>query len=238
MTENSLNTPAERMKTLVDKLTESFHQRGCQVEVDRGEVLLTAPAKEYLAVARELKERDDFNFSQLIDLCGVDYAAYGVSEWATSSASSSGFGRGVERENESVHSERRFAVVCQLLSIDANQRLRLKAFAEGEPPLIDSLTSIWGSAVWAEREAFDLFGILFKGHPDLRRILTDYGFIGHPFRKDFPLEGQVEMRYDPTLQRVVYQPVSIESRTLVPKVIRDDNRFSAPESAVQESPDA
>ena len=121
--------------------------------------------------------------------------------------------------------ERRYAVVYHLLSVSRNERLRLKTFCSGEPPVVPSLTGIWASANWFEREAFDMFGILFDGHPDLRRILTDYGFVGHPFRKDFPLSGNVEVRYDPEKQRVVYQPVSIEPRTLVPRVIRHDPRY-------------
>ena len=151
------------------------------------------------------------------------------SEWKTLSATGSGFSRGVNRGGARVpHDGARFAVAYQLLSITHNQRLRLRARCEdAEDPIIDSVVDIWPGANWFEREAFDLFGILFTGHPDLRRILTDYGFIGHPFRKDFPLIGNVEVRYDADKQRVVYEPVSIEPRTLVPKVIRNDNRYDA-----------
>ena len=169
----------------------------------------------------------------LMDLCGVDYLNYGQDEWETSSATNTGFSRGgsggrsgeraVEDSQQSV---RRFAVVYHLLSITHNQRLRLKVFCDDEQrPMLDSVIDIWASADWFEREAFDLYGIVFRGHPDLRRLLTDYGFIGHPFRKDFPLIGNVEMRYDAEKGRVVYEPVSIEPRTLVPKTIRDDNRY-------------
>ena len=169
----------------------------------------------------------------LMDLCGVDYLNYGQDEWETSSATNTGFSRGVsggrsgERAVEdSQQSVRRFAVVYHLLSITHNQRLRLKVFCDDEQrPMLDSVIDIWASADWFEREAFDLYGIVFRGHPDLRRLLTDYGFIGHPFRKDFPLIGNVEMRYDAEKGRVVYEPVSIEPRRVVPKTIRDDNRY-------------
>jgi NADH-quinone oxidoreductase subunit C len=162
-----------------------------------------------------------------MDLAGVDYLDYGRAEWRTNSATATGFSRGVNRTApHTLAGNKRYAVVSQLLSLTYNQRLRLRVWAEDvEDPMVDSLTGVWASAEWFEREAFDLFGILFRGHPDLRRILTDYGFIGHPFRKDFPLIGNVEVRYDPQLQRVVYEPVSIEPRTLVPRVIRHDNRY-------------
>lgn len=174
--------------------------------------------------------RDDFALDTLIDVCGVDYLSYGVDEWRTNSATGSGFSRGVFREGgpTEVQSDApgRFAVVYHLLSVEKNYRVRLTTFCEQDDyPIVDTVTDVWASANWYEREAFDLFGILFRGHPDLRRILTDYGFIGHPFRKDFPLSGNVEVRYDPSKGRVVYEPVSIEPRTLVPRVIRDDNRY-------------
>ena len=188
-----------------------------------------------LAVATALRDHPALRFEMMVDLAGVDYLDYGRTEWKTFSATGSGFSRGVTRqggrplgavESEERPSGRRFAVVAQLLSISGNRRLRLRSFCvDDEEPIIDSLVGVWASANWFEREAFDLFGILFRGHPDLRRLLTDYGFIGHPFRKDFPLIGNVEVRYDPIKQRVVYEPVSIESRTLVPRVIRHDNRY-------------
>ena len=180
-----------------------------------------------------LRDEAAFGFEQLVDVCGVDYLTYGEDEWVTESASSSGFSRGVEREpiilDESDHFDpRRFAAVYHLLSLQNNTRLRLRVFTgDSNPPIVPSLVEVWNSANWYEREAFDLFGILFDGHPDLRRILTDYGFIGHPFRKDFPMIGNVEVTYDAEKGRVVYQPVSIEPRTAVPRVIRDDNRYSA-----------
>jgi NADH-quinone oxidoreductase subunit C len=180
-------------------------------------------------VCLALRDSPGLNFETLIDLAGIDYIDYGTTEWKTNAATASGFSRGVNRGAVRVpHDGARFAVAYQLLSVTNNQRVRLRARCEdAEDPLIDSVVEIWPGANWFEREAFDLFGILFTGHPDLRRILTDYGFIGHPFRKDFPLIGNVEVRYDADKQRVVYEPVSIENRTLVPKVIRNDNRYDA-----------
>jgi NADH-quinone oxidoreductase subunit C len=179
------------------------------------------------AVCLALRDDPGLKFEILIDLAGIDYLEYAASEWKTFSATGSGFSRGVNRGgSRKPHDGARFAVAYQLLSVTHNQRLRLRARCEdAEDPIIDSVIDIWPGANWFEREAFDLFGILFTGHPDLRRILTDYGFIGHPFRKDFPLIGNVEVRYDADKQRVVYEPVTIEPRTLVPKVIREDNRY-------------
>jgi NADH-quinone oxidoreductase subunit C len=178
-------------------------------------------------VCLALRDSPELKFEILVDLAGVDYLDYGTTEWKTYSATTSGFSRGVNRNApRKPHDGARFAVTYNLLSVTHNQRIRIRARCEDlEDPIIDSVVDIWAGANWFEREAFDLFGILFTGHPDLRRILTDYGFIGHPFRKDFPLIGNVEVRYDADKQRVVYEPVSIEPRTLVPKVIRDDNRY-------------
>ncbi len=190
-------------------------------EVDKGALLDVATAL-----------RDEFGFEQLIDVCGVDYLTFGTSEWKTLDATDSGYSRGVMREDVILDEAeefdpRRFAAVYHLLSVQHNVRVRLRVFAGSDnPPVIPSVVDVWNAANWFEREAFDLFGILFEGHPDLRRILTDYGFIGHPFRKDFPLSGNVEVYYDAEKGRVAYQPVSIEPRTLVPKVIRDDNRYN------------
>jgi NADH-quinone oxidoreductase subunit C len=191
------------------------------------ELAIEVPAAELLAVARTLRDDPELRFEMLMDLAGVDYLDFGSAEWRTFGATSTGFSRGVNRAApHTLAGDKRFAVVSQLLSISHNARLRLRVWCEAtEDPMVDSLTGIWASADWFEREAFDLFGILFRGHPDLRRILTDYGFIGHPFRKDFPLIGNVEVHYDPQLKRVVYAPVSIEARTLVPRVIRHDNRY-------------
>ena len=185
-----------------------------------------------LTIARSLRDEDEFRFEMLIDVCGVDYLTYGQTEWQTDDATLSGFSRAAIPKNivpdaDTTFDPRRFAVVYHLLSVSQNYRLRLRVFTGPDnPPVVPSVVDIWNGANWYEREAFDMFGILFDGHPDLRRILTDYGFIGHPFRKDFPLIGNVEVRYDPERSRVVYQPVSIEPRTLVPRVIRDDNRYS------------
>jgi NADH-quinone oxidoreductase subunit C len=172
-------------------------------DVDFNELNIVVSKDKLLETCLALRDQETFACEQLIDLTGVDYSEFGVDKWLGP----------------------RFAVVYHLLSIRNNHRIRLKVFVDGEPPLVDSVVDIWNSADWYEREAFDLFGIIFEGHPDLRRILTDYGFVGHPFRKDFPLTGNVEMRYDPDKQRVVYQPVSIEPRINQPRVIRDDNRY-------------
>ena len=192
------------------------------------QVVFEVAADKLLEVCRALRDEEPFRFEQLIDLAGVDYLGYGEDEWFTQGATAAGFSRGVKRQPWRAESPpmRRFAVVYQLLSVSHNQRLRLRAYCAGDPPMQESLADIWASANWFEREAFDLFGILFNGHPDLRRILTDYGFIGHPFRKDFPLSGNVEVRYDPDKKRVVYEPVSIEPRVLVPRVIRHDPRYT------------
>ena len=198
---------------------------GCKWSRAKGEVTLIVPREQILDVMKELRVKTALSFEQCIDVCGVDYSTYGRSEWVTTGAANAGFGRGADRSPVEMDPQNRFAVVYHLLSIIKNWRLRVKSYLDADNPIIDSVVSVWAAANWFEREAFDLFGIMFAGHPDLRRILTDYGFIGHPFRKDFPLIGQVEMRYDPEQQRVVYQPVSIEPRTLVPRVIREDNRY-------------
>jgi NADH-quinone oxidoreductase subunit C len=199
-----------------------------------GELGYRVAPEQLLDVCRALRDAPELKFEMLIDLCGVDYQTYGKDEWQTSSATGTGFSRGTLREpaaedieqHAAYHPSARFAVVYHLLSITHNHRVRLRAFcANDERPMVDSVYDVWNAADWFEREAFDLYGILFRGHPDLRRLLTDYGFIGHPFRKDFPMIGNVEMRYDPAKGRVVYEPVSIVSRTLVPKVIRDDARY-------------
>ena len=217
-------------ESLADSLVARFGERLQRVESRCGELTYELDAPAIRDVARALHDEPAWAFAQLIDLSGVDYLDFGRDEWNTHSATSSGFSRGVERVEREVPAQptRRFMVAYHLLSITHNRRLRLRAWCEpGEPPLIDSVIDIWKSADWYEREAFDLYGIVFRGHPDLRRLLTDYGFIGHPFRKDFPLIGNVEVRYDPAKGRVVYEPVSIAPRTLVPRVIRDDNRYAA-----------
>jgi NADH-quinone oxidoreductase subunit C len=214
-----------------------------------GEPGLELPAADLLRIAATLRDAPEYRFEMCMDVCGLDYLEYGRAEWKTQAASSTGFSRG--RSELGASSEdiagrlvaepstgRRFAVVYHLLSISLNQRVRLRVFCPDDgQPVVDSVTGIWASADWFERETFDLFGILFRGHPDLRRLLTDYGFIGHPFRKDFPLSGHVEVRYDPEKRRVIYQPVTIDPRVLVPKVIRRDNRYdpqltNAPPAAI------
>ncbi len=220
-------------QTLAARIDERFGEKVTRVPSSCGELTYEVGKDDLIEVATALRNESDFGFEQLIDVCGVDYLTYGSDEWTTSSATGTGYSRGVEREpvilDEAAEFDpRRFAVVYHLLSLQHNLRLRLRAFTgSSNPPVIKSVVDIWNSANWFEREAFDLYGILFEGHPDLRRILTDYGFIGHPFRKDFPLSGNVEVSYDAEKGRVAYQPVSIEPRTGVPRVIRDDNRYSA-----------
>ncbi|MCK5896310.1 MAG: NADH-quinone oxidoreductase subunit C [Cocleimonas sp.] len=201
------------------------------------ELTIEVAAKDLLSTAKIL--RDQHSFEMLIDLCGVDYLTYGETEW---DAEGSSFSRGVKRSNDDLFDfdtssanetfkGKRYAVVIHLLSIKHNNRLRLKVFCDdNDMPLVDSVNEIWNGVNWFEREAFDLYGILFSKHPDLRRILTDYGFVGHPFRKDFPLEGQVEMRYDEVSKRVIYEPVSIEPRVCVPRVIRSSEGSTASEA--------
>jgi NADH-quinone oxidoreductase subunit C len=220
-------------ETLAARIDARFAGQLMRIDSTWGNLTYELGKNNLLAVATTLRDDPVFCFEQLLDVCGVDYLTYGQDEWITESATGSGFSRGVERQpvildESDSFDPRRFAAVYHLLSLQNNTRLRLRVFTGGgNPPIVPSLVGVWNSANWFEREAFDLFGILFDGHPDLRRILTDYGFIGHPFRKDFPLIGNVEVTYDAEKGRVVYQPVSIEPRTLVPRVIRDDNRYSA-----------
>ncbi|MFZ1343271.1 NADH-quinone oxidoreductase subunit C [Thiothrix eikelboomii] len=211
-----------------------------------GELSLEIPVRSWLDVCNFLRHDEQTQFEQLSDLCGVDYSTYGQAEWDTQ-ASSTGFSRAVPAQApdlfdfdqvkaQATASEaattKRFAVVIHLLSLKHNRRIRLRTFCEDHTyPVVPSIVRIWSSANWYEREAFDLVGIMFNYHPDLRRILTDYGFIGHPLRKDFPLAGQVEMRYDPLQRRVIYEPVSIVTQPSVPRVIRQDQ----PPIASQES---
>ena len=229
-----------RVEMLSASLNDALGERAKAVASLAGELIYETTATELLSVARTLRDDPRLRFEILIDAAGVDYLSYGQDEWKTDSATRSGFSRGVAPTRLPVSqqlddsttldapSPRRFAMAYQLLSVSQNQRLMLKVWCEGEEePAVDSLVEVWPSANWFEREAYDLFGILFRGHPDLRRLLTDYGFIGHPFRKDFPLIGNVEVRYDAQQKRVVYEPVSIEPRILVPRVIRHDNRYDA-----------
>ena len=238
-----MSSEAMNPTEFADRLRARFPEGVVSVVQPRGEVTLDVEPADWFATATAL--RDESGFDTLVDVSGVDYLGYGADEWDTD-VSSEGFSRGVEGKGpgrfvwgESPNGaaavpERRFAAVAHLLSVEHNLRVRLRTFAaDDDLPVVSSLTSIWPGADWFEREAFDLYGIVFEGHPDLRRILTDYGFVGHPFRKDFPLIGNVEVRYDAEKQRVIYEPVSIEPRVLVPRVIRDDARYetSARESA-------
>ena len=224
---------SERYDTLASRIDERFGEQMRRVASICGELTYELDKDDLVEVAMALRNEANFGFEMLMDVCGVDYLSYGSDEWITNEATGSGFSRGVERgpvilDEADEFDARRFAVVYHLLSLQHNFRLRLRVFTgTSNPPIIHSVVDIWNGANWFEREAFDLYGVLFEGHPDLRRILTDYGFIGHPFRKDFPLSGNVEVSYDADEGRVVYKPVSIEPRTLVPRVIRDDNRYSA-----------
>jgi len=230
-----------RIQQLSERLNAVLSSKIEQQIENVGELTIEVAAANLFAVCLQLRDDESLAFEQLIDLCGVDYSAYGQVEWETDVATSSGFSRGVEAsENgrlkfgddvtETNNDRPRFAVVYHLLSVKYNCRLRIRVYAEDEAmPIVASVMDVWRVADWFEREAFDLYGIHFEGHPDLRRILTDYGFVGHPFRKDFPLSGNVEMRYDEEQKRVIYQPVSIEPRVLVPRVIRKDNRYFNPE---------
>lgn len=219
---------AERLEELAEALEKRCKKAKieCSLKTEHGELSLEVASGDWLKVAQLLRDHEDLAFEQLIDLCGVDYSTYGMGEWETESSSHTGFSRGAEAEPQKpLSTPGRFAVVVHLLSIKHNRRLRLKTFLTEEPLIIESLVSVWNVADWFEREAFDMFGILFANHPDLRRILTDYGFVGHPLRKDFPLSGHVEMRYDAEAQRVVYEPVKIEPRILVPRTLRHDSRY-------------
>ena len=190
-----------KLEALSQKLQDQFGNQLLSLKTVLGEVTLEVAAKDYLSMMRSLRDLPEFGFEELTDLCGVDYSAYGDGVWKGA----------------------RFAVVTHLLSISNNWRLRVRVFAEDDDfPAVDSITDVWASVNWFEREAFDLFGIAFVGHEDLRRILTVYGFIGHPFRKDFPISGYVEMRYDPDQGRVIYQPVTIEPRENTPRIVRED----------------
>jgi NADH-quinone oxidoreductase subunit C len=192
---------SKKLDQLQTDLTAALGDKLGKLIVDTDQLIVEVRASDYIAAATILRAHSALDFSQLIDLCGVDYADWDDGAWSGA----------------------RFAVVSQLLSITHNVRLRLRTFcADDDFPLIDSLIPVWNAANWYEREAFDLYGIVFNGHPDLRRILTDYGFVGHPFRKDFPISGTVEMRYDAEQKRVIYQPVTIEPREIVPRVIREE----------------
>ena len=198
---------SNRLENLSEALKQALGERLRKSTIDVGEITIECKAKDLLDVCAILRDHAELKFEQLMDLCGVDYSEYGDGIW-----------NGL-----------RFAVVYHFLSVSLNQRVRLRVFAADEDfPVLATVTQLWPSANWFEREAFDLYGIMFEGHPDLRRLLTDYGFVGHPFRKDFPMIGNVEMRYDPDQQRVIYQPVSIEMRNNVPRIIREEGFHGEP----------
>jgi NADH-quinone oxidoreductase subunit C len=202
MTDTAMTPTAVEPEALKNKLADLLGDKAQSLQVVREELTLTVKAADYLAVMQVLRDAPQALFEQLIDLCGMDYQAYGDGRWEG----------------------QRFAAVVHLLSVTHNHRVRVRVFCpEDDFPVLASVTSLWAAANWYEREAFDLYGIVFEGHDDLRRILTDYGFIGHPFRKDFPLSGHVEMRYDAERQRVIYEPVTIEPREITPRIIREDN---------------
>ncbi len=204
---------ATDLNILKTNLIETFADKIVSLEEQFGELTLIVKAADLLGVFTRLRDDADFRFEELIDVCGIDYSTYG-SETC----------EGGSYVADVVHAGPRFAAVYHLLSITHNQRLRVRIFAEDDVmPLLDSAIQVWPAANWYEREAFDLYGIIFVGHPDLRRILTDYGFVGNPFRKDFPLSGHVEMRYDATQQRVIYEPVNIEPREITPRSLREEN---------------
>ncbi|WP_068634793.1 NADH-quinone oxidoreductase subunit C [Thauera butanivorans] len=191
-----------KLERLSQKLCDVFGETLQSLVVDCGEVTIEVAAADYLNVARTLRDHEDLHFEQLIDISGLDYSTYGNESWEG----------------------KRFASAAHLTSVRHNWRLRLRVFADDDAfPVLDSVVDVWPSANWFERESFDLYGIMYAGHPDLRRILTDYGFVGHPFRKDFPISGYVEMRYDPEQGRVVYQPVTIEPRENTPRIVREEN---------------
>lgn len=191
---------SEYLDKLLVQIKEGLGERVLNPKIALGELTIELPRDGLLEACRLLRDDAALAFEQLIDLCGVDYLEYGEGAWEGS----------------------RYAVVYHLLSVKHNHRIRLRVFLEDDAPVVDSVNDIWSAANWYEREAFDLYGIIFDGHPDLRRILTDYGFVGHPFRKDFPLVGYVEMRYDQDRQRVVYEPTKLEERNLIPRVVREE----------------
>ena len=215
------------MKKIIQNSLEGEYE--IESEAD---ILTLRVKKDYLlSIMNSLKTNEELLFNQLTDICGIDYSLFGKPEWKTKEVTSSGYSRGIKASSHGrikfgetvdvLNTKDRFCVCYHLLSIKYNRRIRVKVYINDDPQILPSITSIWSSADWYERETFDLFGILFENHPDLRRILTDYGFIGHPFRKDFPLVGNTQIRYDPNLKKIIQEPVDIEPRVLVPKVIRE-----------------
>ena len=211
---------ANSITKLKENIAQAFEGKIIELKGSFGELTLEIEVSDLIQVLKELRDNDEFLFEQLIDIAGVDYLTYGLDEWSTNEASGEGFERGRKDKEASKWEGKRYAVVYHLLSVTLNQRLRVRVFVDEESMLVPSVVELWNGANWFERETFDLFGLLFEGHPDLRRLLTDYGFIGHPFRKDFPVVGELEMRYDEEKEECIYEPVTIEERILVPRVIR------------------
>lgn len=209
-----------RLSKLQAIVLDTFGENILSVSDALNELTIEVATELLYPTLKELRDNDELQFEQLIDIAGVDYLHYGLDEWSTEKASGRGFERGRSTKSKSEWEKPRYAVVYHLLSVTLNQRIRVRTFVEADSMLVPSVVELWNGANWFEREAFDLFGLLFEGHPDLRRLLTDYGFIGHPFRKDFPVVGELEMRYDEEQEQCVYEPVSIEERILVPRVIR------------------
>jgi NADH-quinone oxidoreductase subunit C len=227
---------SRKNEALVQALDDVLGEKVASLSEHRGQLTAVIAADHWLDAAHQLRDEPQLHFEQLIDLCGIDYLGYGDDEWETAEATGQGFSRGVdalgpgrfswEERPEAEEIPNRFAAVIQLLSLKHNHRLRVRVYApHDELPVLPSVIDVWNSVNWYERETFDLYGIVFEGHPDLRRIMTDYGFIGHPFRKDFPLIGNVTVRYDEDKGRVIYEPVEIEPRVGVPRVVRRDSRY-------------
>ena len=234
-------------QVLARKVQDTLAEKLVDLSESRKQLVAEIAPDNWVEACRALRDTDGLEFDIMIDLCGVDFLGYGDDEWETAEATGSGYSRGVdelgpgrfdwESRPEAEDIPNRFAVVVHVLSTRFNQRVRLRCHPEqADFPIVPSIVDVWNSANWYEREAFDLFGIVFEGHPDLRRIMTDYGFIGHPFRKDFPLVGNVTVRYDEDRGRVVYEPTEIEPRVLVPRVIRRDSRYVGDEMDPQEAP--
>ena len=226
----------ERNQKIAKRIQDRLGDRIVSIREQSRQLIVELAPRDWIDACTQLRDDEALAFDMLMDLCGVDFLGYGDDEWETAEASGTGYSRGVDHlgpgrfdwasRPEAEQIPNRFAVVCQLLSTTHNHRVRLRCHPEeADFPTLPSLVEVWSAANWYEREAFDLYGIVFEGHPDLRRLLTDYGFIGHPFRKDFPLIGNVTVRYDEDRKRVVYEPTEIEPRVLVPRVIRRDSRY-------------
>lgn len=231
----------DKINQLAEKLNNVLGDQIEATNIAHGQITIDVSAANLISAATLLRDSEKLQFQQMVDLCGIDYSQYDNNEWATESTSATGFSRAVEPashghlifgdelEQTGTH-KHRFATIYQFISYSLNHRVTMRVYAENDDfPMMESIVPVFNGADWYEREAFDLFGIHYSGHPDLRRILTDYGFVGHPFRKDFPLVGHVEMRYDEEQKRVIYEPVSIEPRVLVPRVSRADHRYIADE---------